>query len=614
MIMSRKIRKPKQEKVKLKKIVPDTSAIINGVLSKMMKDGKIKGSEIIIPKIVMGELQAQASRMKESGFLGLEEIKTIRDSGRKYNVSLKLIGERPSYNDIMLAKSGRIDSLIQDVAKKEKATLVTSDLPQALVAEAEGIAVKYFESYKKAKKIRLEKLLTKDTMSIHLKENTIPYAKRGRPGKVEFVKLSKKKMRTKDLEDMIKELMDAARYEEDAFIESGFHNATVIQLRHMRIAITRPPFSDGLELTCVRPVVKLVLDDYKLSEKLKKRLSERAEGILIAGPPGSGKSTFAASLAEFYLKKEKTVKTMESPRDLDVPPEITQYAPLEGSFVKTSDILLLVRPDYTIFDEIRKTKDFQIFSDMRLAGIGMVGVVHATDPVDAVQRFIGRVELGVIPHVIDTIVYIKDGNVKKIYSLSLTVKVPNGMTEADLARPLVEVKDFEDGKVEYEIYTYGEQTVVVPVKEKRKPPIHKLAASRVREEIKKYDSNAEVEFLSDERVLVRVRNDIIPRLIGKEGKTIKRVEDRLGISVEVEPMVESLGKEIDFEVNETGAYIVLYFDKKHSGENANIYVDDEYLFTATIGRSGQIKVGKNSDVGKNVLRSIARKKDMKVFI
>ena len=48
------------------------------------------------------------------------------------------------------------------------------------------------------------------------------------------------------------------------------------------------------------------------------------------------------------------MKTFESPRDLQVPDEVTQYAPLEGRLEKAVDILLLVRPDYTIFDEIKK--------------------------------------------------------------------------------------------------------------------------------------------------------------------------------------------------------------------------------------------------------------------
>ena len=29
-------------------------------------------------------------------------------------------------------------------------------------------------------------------------------------------------------------------------------------------------------------------------------------------------------------------------------------------------------PDYTVFDEVRRFEDFKIFSDLRLAGVGMV--------------------------------------------------------------------------------------------------------------------------------------------------------------------------------------------------------------------------------------------------
>lgn len=86
------------------------------------------------------------------------------------------------------------------------------------------------------------------------------------------------------------------------------------------------------------------------------RISKSAEGILISGSPGAGKSTFVQALAKYYAEDlNKIVKTMESPRDLQLPAEITQYAPLEGSMENTADVLLLVRPDYTIYDELRKT-------------------------------------------------------------------------------------------------------------------------------------------------------------------------------------------------------------------------------------------------------------------
>ncbi len=155
-----------------------------------------------------------------------------------------------------------------------------------------------------------------------------------------------------------------------------------------------------MEITAVRPITKLSLEDYNLDAELVNRLKDQASGILIAGaPPGAGKSTFVQALAEFLSDQGKMVKTMERPRDLQVKKQITQYTSLEGSMERTGDILLLVREDYTVFDEMRVTSDFKVFSDLRLAGVGMIGVVHATRPIDALQRFIGRIELGLIPQV-----------------------------------------------------------------------------------------------------------------------------------------------------------------------------------------------------------------------
>jgi ATPase len=71
--------------------------------------------------------------------------------------------------------------------------------------------------------------------------------------------------------------------------------------------------------------------------------------------------------------------------------------------------------------------------------------------------------MGIIPQVIDTVIYIDKGKVEEIYQLQLTVKMPEGMTSEDLARPVIVVTSFFTKKVEYEIYTFGEQIVVMPV-------------------------------------------------------------------------------------------------------------------------------------------------------
>jgi ATPase len=299
---------------------------------------------------------------------------------------------------------------------------------------------------------------------------------------------------------------------------------------------------------------------------------------------------------------------------LQVPPEVTQYGPLEGDFEKTADILLLVRPDYSAYDEVRKTRDFEIFADMRLAGVGMIGVVHASKAIDAIQRFIGRIELGVVPHVLDTVIFVKDGEIKKVYDLDLTVKVPSGMMEADLARPVVDVKDFETAKLEYEIYTFGEENVIVPVQESHVSPIRKLAAERIVQEIRKFDPDVEVELTSDNKAVVRVDNEVIARLIGKEGTTINALEDKLGINIDVEPRTGATGNEIQYDMYEKGNSFEFVFNRNLIGKAASIFIEDQFLFSATIGKKASIKITKDSDIGKELLRAVVGKKKIKAFL
>ena len=447
-------------------VVPDTSVIIDGRMTEIIKEKSIKGIRIIIHKATVGELEHQANTGKEIGFSGLAEIKDLREIAKKGDIELEFGGERSTELMVRAAKLGEIDATIRDLAKQLSAMLVTSDKVQSEVARAEGINVIYLEPRKFIRELSFKKYLTPDTVSLHFKEDTRPLAKRGKPGEIKLVVLSEERTAKDSLEDMVKEIVDTARSDSKSYFESDSKGAAVIQLREYRIAIARPPFSDGIEVTIVRPIVKASLEDYVLSDKLKQRLLERAEGVVICGSPGSGKSTFAAAMAEMFMKRNKVVKTLESPRDLQVPDEVTQYAALDGSFEKTGDILLLVRPDYSIYDEMRKTTDFKVFSDLRLSGIGMVGVVHATRPIESIQRFLGRVDLGMIPQIVDTVIFIKEGKIKKVLELRMRVKIPHGMRDRDLARPVVQVSDFETGKIEWELYKFGDETVSMQVDER----------------------------------------------------------------------------------------------------------------------------------------------------
>jgi ATPase len=416
-------------------------------------------------------------------------------------------------------------------------------------------------------------------------------AKRGKIGQLKLVKIRDEPMTLEELQEIAHEILEVARIDEESNIEIERKGATVVQLRDLRIAIAERPFADRMEITAVRPVAKVTLDEYGISEELKKRFVEKQRGILIAGPPGAGKSTFAASVADYLMEMGYIVKTMESPRDLMVRDEITQYAPLEGDMTLTSDILLLVRPDYTIYDELRKTSDFQIFADMRLAGVGMIGVTHATRPIDAVQRLIGRVELGIIPQVVDTIIFIDAGKIKKVYELNFTVKVPYGMTEEDLARPVIEVVDFETKRVEYEIYTYGEQVVVMPIEEENLEELKKA----IEELVSRYVSKCKVEVLSNNKAIVKVPEDEIPRLLGRKGRRIKNLEKELKMKLDVQPLFEEFIKEVEVE-EDTKHYVI--HAKGLEGKTVEVYANNEYLFTVAVSRKGTIRIRKDKEAGK----------------
>lgn len=576
-----------------------------------------KGSEIIIPIAVLDELQSQASDNKEHGIDGLEEIRKIRELCGSRGVLLHFTGQRPTLNDIRLAKRGRIDSIIKDVARENDATLLTADYIQYLVATAQGVNSELLKPPEASTYLTFEKFFDENTMSVHLKEGVTPMAKSGKPGNFQLLQLSEEKMSHARLNEIANEIVDSARMLNQGSIEISRKGAIVVQLGIFRVAITRPPFSESVEITIVRPMVKLSLSDYDISEKLMHRLSRSAEGIIIAGPPGSGKSTFASSIAEFYTQKGKIVKTLESPRDLQVSRDVTQYGPLEGSFEKAVDILLLVRPDYTVFDEVRRTNDFVVFSDMRLAGVGMVGVVHASSPLDAVQRFIGKIELGMIPHILDTIIFIKDGSVNKVYEISLTIRVPTGMTESDLARPVIEVRDFDTRQIEYEIYTYGEENIVIPMSGlvesiRSEDAIRRLAESKVRDVIRRFDPSADIRIVSQDKVQIRVNKDIAPVIIGKGGSTVNELEKMLGIHIDVEIKTPTIGQEIPFEVSEGGSSINFLVDPIFIGKKVNVYVQDEFLLNSQVGKKARIKVDKHSENGRKLVNAVIGHQQVKL--
>ena len=602
----------------MERIIPDTSAVIIGAISDIVENQDLEYPEIVVPEAVVCELEHQANAKRPEGLKGLKELQKLQEMQDEEKLAVTFKGSRPSNYDIRNAKSGEIDSIIRDLARSEMGILVTNDKVQAEVAKSQGIPVYFYEQEIVEKPLSIEKYFDDETMSVHLKENVVPMAKKGTPGHIDFVILNEKRYTYRELNRIAEEILEKAKSDPKTYLESDMEGSFVVQSREYRISIAYPPFSEALEITAVRPVANIDLDEYHLSEKLLERIRTNAEGILISGSPGAGKSTFVQAIGKYYSSKlNKVVKTMESPRDLQLPDEITQYAPLEGSMENTADVLLLVRPDYTIYDELRKNTDFSIFADMRLAGVGMIGVVHATRPIDAIQRIASRVELGVIPSIVDTSIYIENGKVTSVYETKMTVKVPTGMKEADLARPVIEVRDFESGELKNEIYTYGEQTIVMDLnlvnggssEANHKSSVDKIAEKAILRKVRKLvpkRAKVDVEVISPERANIYIPEEFVPKIIGKNGKRIAEIEESIGISLGVEVIESKPVNNAAFEVDitHTKKQLILELGRENGRKNFDIQIDGEYLLTATTSKKGEIKIKRGIELSDFIIEAI----------
>ena len=635
-------------------LVPDTSVLIDGRITSMIKAGEYKGATIIVPEAVIAELEAQANNGREIGFSGLNELQQLCKMAEEKTIELKFSGIRPSLEQVKLASGGEIDAMIRNIAIENAARFITSDSVQAEVARAKGLDVIYLKpQVTDFVPLGIDQFFDEHTIAVYLKERVSPMAKKGTISDMKLVKIRDAPTSEYELRMLAQEILERAKRDPDGFIEVEKRGITVVQIGSMRIAIARRPFSDGMEITAVRPIVDVTLKDYSKSDIITKRITSEKRGMIIVGAPGSGKTTLAQNVATFLSDSGFVVKTMEAPRELQVPDNITQYSALDGSMTNTADVLLLVRPDFVIFDELRKNEDFNVFADMRLAGIGMVGVIHANGVQDAIQRFSDRVDFSVLPQIINTVIFVKQGIITKIYDVGFTVKVPGGMAGEIHIRPVTTVTDHESGELILDVFRYDGETIVIPVtpgttvpqakpapapvqftgqplvpdkpmrapvadqprKESDDRPGWKLMEKEIQREIGRYtDGFVDVQMTSDTKAVVYIDDKDVPAAIGKGGKNVSAIVNKIGIGIDIKPRSEfdrqqAQGSKSEEEFN-LGGGIKIQTDKKQltivapeqSGRIVDVFAGKEYLFTATVNETGEIHLAKNSSIAQEMIR------------
>jgi ATPase len=210
------------------------------------------------------------------------------------------------------------------------------------------------------------------------------------------------------------------------------------------------------------------------------------------------------------------------------------------------------------------------------------------------------------------------------------VKVPHGLVEEDLARPVIVIEDWDTGEPAYEIYTFNRQVVTVPLEgaegdEGAESGIERVAKQEIEREIRSVArGHVEVELKGSNTAIVWVEDDDISYVIGKGGGRISQIEDRLGIDIDVRTFEDKpggksasaggggaghAGEVVTPEV--TNRHVVIPLGS-HQGETVEVRADGEYLFTATVSRGGEIQVSRGSAIAEELEDAIDHGKTITV--
>ena len=138
--------------------------------------------------------------------------------------------------------------------------------------------------------------------------------------------------------------------------------------------------------------------------------------------------------------------------------------------------------------------------------------------------------------------------------------------------------------------------------------------------------HVDVELTGQDQAIVYVEEDDISYVIGKGGGRISDIEDRLGIDIDVRthdenPNAGSSGDEEPTTVGGpqgevvqpeiTGRHVVIRMDD-HVGETVEVRAGGDYLFTATVGRGGDVQVSRGSAIAEELEDAIDRRQQVTV--
>ena len=119
-------------------------------------------------------------------------------------------------------------------------------------------------------------------------------------------------------------------------------------------------------------------------------------------------------------------------------------------------------------------------------------------------------------------------------------------------------------------------------------------------------AKVDVEVISPNRANIYIPEEFIPKIIGKNGKRIAEIEESIGISLGVEIIEEKPVNKSPFEIDitHTRKQLILELGKDNGRKNFDIYINGEYLLTATTSKKGEIKIKKGIELSDFIIEAI----------
>jgi len=134
----------------------------------------------------------------------------------------------------------------------------------------------------------------------------------------------------------------------------------------------------------------------------------------------------------------------------------------------------------------------------------------------------------------------------------------------------------------------------------------------------------DVQMISDTKAVVYIDDKDVPAAIGKGGKNVSAIVNKIGIGIDIKPRTDLDRQQAQPQKPEAefsaGTGIKIQTDKKQlvilppeqSGKIVDVFAGKEYLFTATVNEAGEISLAKNSSIAQEMIRRYQNNENIKL--